>query len=214
MDVFTIREFIKRYVNTYLILKDAKTSKLKSCFLRDAVVEEDSSFFVFEGFNLEVSKVLVHEVPFRKCFNATGGVCIYSRIPQRQFKKGFCNENTHLLNGMSLILKTVDKNVADTLIRDTLRPDGDLIQMMVDTPYTNSVRLAAVASQSNRVQTCVSEVYWVSRTFVDDEFILFRYEVPVGSYNLVTDEITPITAVYQQELIDLVNRLNLQTKVN
>jgi hypothetical protein len=211
MDDFSIREFMKRYSNTYLILKDAKTSKLKSCFLRDLLEEDDTAYFVFEGFNLEVTKINVYEVPFRKCFNTGEGVAVFSRLPVRQFKKGFNPENTSLLNGMHVIVNSIDNNIAERTTRSNIRFSAEVFQDMVDTSYTYSIHLSAT---SKRVQTCITDTYWLSKTFKDNEFVVFRYDVPVGSYNVVTDEITPITDVYQQELFDLVNRLNLQTKVN
>jgi hypothetical protein len=142
-------------------------------------------------------------------------VYIFSRTTVRQWKKGFTSDNTVLKNGLSVVLEnnTQTRYLINRNFRDYGEVTSDAFSKLLDTSYPNSIKLAVDKLSQINVQTCINDEYWVSMGFERDYYLLCRFDVVVGVYSRSGDSVTPITPIYRQELLDLVTRNNLTTRV-
>jgi hypothetical protein len=211
-------EMEKRYLNSYLYVKFNKTPsengyyKLKSiqedtrrntilCTFSnskwdDLVVGTDSEAEIFSVF------------PESGVFIYNGIIYLYKRLPQRQWKRGICSENAHILNiskifesfPSSLIVGLNDK-ILEAALERRITPDLLLACNKIHESNITGMTL------SDKFSILVSP--FVPAGKVPDEFVLMFETTPIGVVHYGNRTIEIKNEFLKQEALDFISKYQI-----
>jgi len=219
MDDFALREFIKRYSRTTAILK--VKGKWEAVYINDIHTDDDGNRSILVSSRntnavIPVKNIVVKPLKNRICYSAQGYVLIFSRTTARQWKKGLTSENTTIQSGLSVIMPQSNdiRALVNLNFRNYVEISQSSVAPMLETTYHNSLKGAIDSiSRKGSIQECITDEYWISLGYNDDEYLVCRFNVVVGVYSYRNDSVYSLTPLYRQELLDLVTRNNLNTRV-
>lgn len=106
MDNVLAQEFDRRYRQTYACLNLDK--KLLSVFVSEMVTDEDAGDHIVSYYTQNRGEIrtldadtfynAILPISHAKLFTYNGRLCYYYRIPHRQYRKGYCNDNTRVVD--------------------------------------------------------------------------------------------------------------------
>jgi hypothetical protein len=216
MDTFALREFDKRYAHTAVGLN--MRGKLVPAIIDRVAFRDDGESTIILSLDnqklieLEPRKIAVVDFPHRKCFNLDGFVSVFHRRPARQWKKGLCQENSSFVCGSRLLFNKLESTIRENGFRSrmsrSVKPSFETVKALL-APRQVFNFYAFVSSDD--FQSCINDEFWVSKTWNDECFAFFRFDIPIGFS--INGKIKALCPDFRQELLDLVTRNNLNFEV-
>lgn len=227
MDNLNAREVFRKYNHTYSLIRDKTTKEVRPVYFQDfGFNEHDVPFTVVELFhksgkkvsvNVELNSIDILPVPNRKMFNFNGSALLYSRSPNRQWRKGISTDNSTIVDiSDNLLDDVVSTGSVERVVSRQRLYTLDVMSKLLLSEYENDATkaLMKVADVSDpTISIAVSDVYWVtSYSSLETPVMLYRYDVPIALYNK-SDTFTLVDKIYLQEVTDFCKRFNLTTKI-
>jgi hypothetical protein len=232
MDSLYIKETARKYQQTVVAFRHLDTGKKLctffaelrtqsdgTCEIRGNFAEPDANnkFRVLD-FRVPLHRVELLPMPDRQVFDALGRTLIYERSPQRQWQKGLCRNNTKLIDIVaSTITNSIPKNifykVQQLFTRIEFTP-ADLYNLLMESHAKDFKGAITEILDGKLLSRSFSKSCYVmlvpSKT---PKFILYRFEIPLASYDMETNTFKLYDKTYYQEVLDLVNRQKLFSKI-
>lgn len=228
MDVFTAKELAKKYSHTYAQVITKSDKRLATAYFQDFGFDDENMAHVdiqlkYEGHPLVENRVWLKDLqilpmPKRKVFDSQGRTFVYSRLPNRQWRKGLCSENSQILDVTYNLLTSITNkneftfNSSKTRIW-TVPTISDLFCPKYNRDFYAVIN-HLLREDTKDISKALSEIFWVS-TYISAElpFLLYRYANPLAYYNNKSDTFTLLDKIYLQEITDFCNRFNLTSKI-
>jgi hypothetical protein len=206
MDEQTVRDLNRRYHNT--IISVTEISSGKSSVETISSIEMGDSGVAYVSFGAGDYKKLANyrfeDVPDSCVFDVDGVPFVYQVKPERQWRKGICNDNSHIhspFTGMfeqfygvydvNYSINPYSKKAITNLFNPSIVSLQEGIRKL-----TEGQQLAVVTSKKN----------FISLSQEDDKFILWRMDRPLCLFNPVTKGASCFDRTYLQEVVDFFSR--------
>lgn len=236
MDNFTARELSKKYNHTTAQIQFKKDKLIRTVYFDGFGTSDDGEHIciihynatgfpsikkeILGGFDYYSEKVCLKDfiilpMPDKQVFDFGGRTLVYSRYPQRQWRKGMCSDNASLRDCMYDTLTNIQPSYEIKVNLVSLRLDLKPLHNMNMKNYAgNLARAIADITSYELLSRAISEVYWLG-LFVDEDkpFIFYRYDLPIAYYNNKSDVFTLVDKIYLQEITDFCNRFNESSKI-
>ena len=228
MDVFTAKELAKKYSQTYAQVMLKSERRLATCYFYDFSFDDENTPYadihlVYEGgissdIRVWLKDLVILPMPKRKVFDSQGKTFVYSRVPNRQWRKGLCSENSQLIDVTKQLLQVLpNKNAFSFNIVNGRVWSVNVTKDLFSPKYNDSfydVITYLKREDSREISKALSEIFWVT-SYISEKipFMLYRYEVPLATYSDKTDTFTLLSKLYMQELLDFCTRFKLTSKI-
>lgn len=231
-DSLHIKETSKKYRGTIAAFTDLDTGVTYPAEFSDFINNADGVCIVIgmrgyldrndvvcrEEFRLPLHRIEILPMPDRQVFDREGTTVIYERSPQRQWQKGLCSNNTRLYN----VIKDLSAKFLPRSLFFELAPNRMTIGMSIESIY--NLFLGHPANSFLAAISEIKEKNLLSRSFSkscylfqipskEPEYILFRFEIPLAVYKENSNSFKLLSEVYRQEVLDLINRQDLNSKI-
>lgn len=235
MDNLLAQEMSKKYQHTVAQIFMKATKEIKTVYFDGFALDTTQPYCIVHiNKKKQSKKELIHGVisltsdklslnsfnilpmPDRQVFDYGGRTLVYSRLPNRQWRKGLTSDNTLVEDPMySLLSEIPNRNNFKLHIERIDRYGIKILYNLFIQDYAGSVEKALQDIQElDLLSRAISKDYWIGCFLEEDKpFILYRHSIPVAFYNNKIDTLIPISKVYLQEITDFCNRFNLTAKI-
>lgn len=235
MDNLLAQEMAKKYNHTVAQIIIKKTGELRAVYFEGFALDTDIPYCVIHYNAIQQSKqeriigigdVKAEKIPLinfeilpmpdKQVFDYGGRTLVYTRVPNRQWRKGLYRDNTFLEDPMYNIISEIpNRNNFKLNLNHLDRYGVKILHNLYVQEYAGSLEKAVNdIAEFSLLSRTINSVYWLG-CFLDDDkpYILYRHAIPVAFYNNKIDTLTCISKVYLQEITDFCNRFNLTAKV-
>lgn len=206
-----IIEFEKRYVHTLLHLSFPNTPEENGYYYLNGISGQDTAFPLLKFSNSKWDNLRVGvdssveincKWPATGLFNHKGGVFLFTRFPQRQWKRGICSGNSGLSNVANVLLRygVQHTDITAPYLDSALNSDASLT--LVEAIDWNRKNLTALGTTLTKEFALLKTPRRVS----NEEYLLVRKTNPCA---LVYPETQTVSVYYEylyQEIADLVRK--------
>lgn len=217
MDVTLANELGKRYTNTYTCLK--LNNKLVPVFIDNIVIEEadeegrerqiDVFYYAERGGtqkSIDINSFYEALLPIAhaKLFTHQGTLMYYYRVPHRQYRKGYCSDNTKVIDIVAhYVGQLLNSSIEyQSMLNVTPSYNQEMFGALHNDNYTFSLEDAI---QSCELGIAISEEWGITISCnVKYDFIIWRYGQMVGG--LKGNNI--VTFAFNQEVKDFIVRFS------
>lgn len=203
-------ELDKRYRGTVAIITNLVTKEKKVVTISGFEQKTKRQYLVCsDGFGQTqyvLSEYKIEGIHKSSAFIHNGLPYFYSRLPLRQFRKGFCIENSGF-HGLDFYLNTNGLNLK--YLRHSNTRENSIVtfvESLIKTNYSHSLSVSISKLQNSTaiLADCVTEKYTV--VYVSDSgkvnFILYLNETPIAFISTTSLTITVSNPVFAQEVHD------------
>lgn len=230
MEYITREDFRKKYEGTYFMIEHR--GKVLPQVFKHGDVEyagDDADTLKLHAFEYIPSKgtgqlhtfnsseIEIIPPPESKLVDYRGEVWHYTKNGQRQWKVGYCIQNTYVSSPLQVYMykafrESMIKNSQWVLVKEfcTLRREeqvnSDLLcQIFSDTKPCVNLSEAISSLGVDRLSRVLYETFWVSLSpNSNDEYFIFSFDVLVAK--VVKNNISIINKKYRQEVLDYLKR--------
>jgi len=219
MDKLYISETHKKYARTSTNIKVGEA--LVSIYV-EGVVTDDNGVATVVGHKISVkgttkANYLLKDVTFlpmpdNTVFDYLGRTFVFKRVPNRQFRKGLCSDNSLIEDVMSNLVLSLRNDNRVKHQEGRIRMSHDVAHKILQATHAKSLNQALLdITTEGLMSRSLSNTYWIGVFPKENTYIFYRYEIPLAYYS--DGVFTLINKVYQQEVLDFCSRSNLACEV-
>lgn len=168
-----------------------------------------------ETVKFKLKDIEILPTPDTRVFDYNGRTLVFKRSPHRQFRKGLCGENSTVLDVMLGLISNLKSDKLMKVVSGTAKMSSLVAHHLLTSSHARTVEKALADIKEHKLLSrSVSDVYWLGLYPSEvEQYILYRYEIPLAYYMPETDEFFLIGKGYSQEVQDFVRRLKMNSGV-
>jgi hypothetical protein len=205
MDAFTARELERRYNGGFGYLSTEKGS-MPVRFRDFQIFELEDEYYCFvetaksSSLKLDLKTVDIAPIQHRKLFQTDSSFCLYSRLPKRQFRKGYTSDNAYILD---VVVNCMQHSGVPIKANPNSKLSLATVAGFHETVYPNSYEDAVAKLGDTCIGSVVTDTFGVGLSFIEGaDYILFYLQKPIALISGKTFKVLSL----KQEVVDFVKR--------
>jgi hypothetical protein len=227
-----LTETRKKYRGTVGAFRNLDTGEIHPAYFADFSQQGDNPVVVGSwiektakgikeaNFSVPYHRIEILPMPDRQVYDNNGVTNIYERYPSRQWQKGLSHNNTKITRIVkNIISENLPSSKSYFSNLDSQMGGNDfglknIYQLLINDRAGSFEEAIKDIMDNNKISRSFSKSLFVMITpSLDPTFLLFRFEIPLAKYDLKTNTFKVLNTVYYQEVVDLVNRQQLNSRV-